>query len=142
MYSWYTRLPSFGSKSLLGMSTQTERVVCRKSSGRWGQGIKLNHVNFTSGLPCWADYEDPIDSRRAAPDPRRSAPGIIDPPEEFRDLPGAVVMAPILGFFSGTALGVYRLPMASVDIAFTPFWVFPTLSPEPRYEIIKGVEYD
>ena len=33
------------------MSTQTERCFSRKSSGRWGQGIRLNQVNFTGILP-------------------------------------------------------------------------------------------
>jgi hypothetical protein len=28
------------------MSTHTERCFCRKSAGRWGQGIRLNQVNF------------------------------------------------------------------------------------------------
>src|SRR5258706_3563872 len=32
------------------MSTQTERCVCRKSSGRCGQGMRLNQVNFTGIL--------------------------------------------------------------------------------------------
>src|SRR5258705_8540363 len=32
------------------MSTQTDRFFSRKSSGRCGQGIKLNHVNFMSEL--------------------------------------------------------------------------------------------
>src|SRR5882672_11225357 len=32
------------------MSTQTERCVWRKSSGRWGQGMRLNQVNFTGIL--------------------------------------------------------------------------------------------
>src|SRR6266849_8205513 len=46
MYSWYTACPRTGSYSRLGMSTHTERYVCRKSSGRYGHGIRLNQVNF------------------------------------------------------------------------------------------------
>src|SRR5262252_4798452 len=30
------------------MSTHTDRCFCRKSGGRWGQGIRLNQVNFMS----------------------------------------------------------------------------------------------
>src|SRR5262249_22192865 len=38
--------PFRGSYNVLGMSTHTERCVSRKSSGRYGQGIRLNQVNF------------------------------------------------------------------------------------------------
>src|SRR5262245_60801109 len=60
MYSWYTRLPSAGSYRLESMSTQTERCVCRKSSGRWGQGMRLNQVNFTGILPGVTRLAAPI----------------------------------------------------------------------------------
>src|SRR5215471_2907089 len=33
------------------MSTQTERFFSRKSSGRYGHGIRLNQVNFMRHLP-------------------------------------------------------------------------------------------
>src|SRR5215470_10734855 len=33
------------------MSTQTERFFSRKSSGRYGHGIRLNQVNFMRRLP-------------------------------------------------------------------------------------------
>jgi hypothetical protein len=72
-------------------------------------------------------------------DPVMSA---IDPPEEFEDLPGAPVTSHTVGFFQGTFLMVYRLTMGLADIAFAPFWVFPTLSPEARYEIIPGYEIE
>src|SRR5712691_13107049 len=48
MYSWYSACPRTGSYSRFGMSTHTERYVCRKSSGKYGHGIRLNHVNFIS----------------------------------------------------------------------------------------------
>src|SRR5262245_64829463 len=60
MYSWYTRLPSAGSYRLESMSTQTERWVWRKSSGRWGQGMRLNQVNFTGILRGVARLAIPI----------------------------------------------------------------------------------
>ena len=74
-------------------------------------------------------------------DPVMSA---VDPPEEFEELLGAPVTSHTVGFFQGTFLMVYRLTMGLADIAFAPFWVFPTLSPEARYEIIPGyeIEYD
>src|SRR5262245_12209865 len=42
------------------MSTQTERWLWRKSSGRWGQGMRLNQVNFTGILPGVARLAIPI----------------------------------------------------------------------------------
>src|SRR5262245_30010798 len=42
------------------MSTQTERCVCRKSSGRCGQGMRLNQVNFTGILPGVTRLAAPI----------------------------------------------------------------------------------
>ena len=74
--------------------------------------------------------------------PADFAMGPVDPPKVATELPGAVVTGPIIGLFSGILLGVYRASMAVVDIAFSPFVVFPTLSPQPRYEIVKDVEYD
>ncbi len=74
-------------------------------------------------------------------DPVMSA---VDPPEEFEDLWGAPVTSHAVGFFQGTFLMIYRATTGVADIAFAPFWVFPTLSPEGRYEIIPGyeIEYD
>ena len=68
--------------------------------------------------------------------------GVVEPPEAFRELPGAVVTAPFLGLFSGVTMCAYRATMGALDVVFTPFWVFPTLSPEPRWEIIKDVDYN
>jgi len=72
-------------------------------------------------------------------DPVMSA---VDPPEEFEDLWGAPVTSHTAGFFQGTFLMLYRATMGLADIAFAPFWVFPTLSPEGRYEIIPGYEIE
>ena len=41
------RCPWTGSNRRLGMSTQTERCFSRKSSGRYGHGIRLNQVNLS-----------------------------------------------------------------------------------------------
>jgi hypothetical protein len=48
--------------------------------------------------------------------------------------------AHVIGLLQGTLLMPYRLVMGTLDIAFAPFWVFPTLSPPARYEIIPGYE--
>ena len=68
----------------------------------------------------------------------------IHPLEEFDELWGAPVTPHVVGFFQGTFLMVLRATMGAADVAFFPFWVFPTLSPEARYEIIPGyeIEYD
>ena len=47
-----------------------------------------------------------------------------------------------MGFFQGTLLMTHRVFMGAFDIAFFPFWVFPTLSPEARYDIIPGYEIE
>ena len=72
-------------------------------------------------------------------DPVMSA---VDPPREFEDMWGAPVTSHTLGFFQGTFLMLYRATMGVADIAFAPLWVFPTLSPEGRYEIIPGYEIE
>ncbi len=67
---------------------------------------------------------------------------VWSPPEDFIDeLPAGQVTGRIFGLFSGTALGVYRLFMGATDVALSPLWVFPTMSPEARWNWF-GVEYD
>lgn len=67
---------------------------------------------------------------------------IYSPPEDFIDeLPAGRVTAHILGIFSGTALGIYRAAMGATDIVLSPLWVFPTMSPEARWNVL-GVEYE
>ena len=68
---------------------------------------------------------------------------LISPPEDFKDeLPAGVVTAHILGAVTGPLLGAYRLLMGAGDLALFPFWIFPVLSPEPRWEWFKDIEYD
>jgi hypothetical protein len=67
---------------------------------------------------------------------------VVIPPDEFEELPAHKVTGRILAIPAGTLLSAYRVMMAAFDIAFTPFWVFPTMSPEPRWETIEGVEYE
>ncbi len=72
-------------------------------------------------------------------DPVMSA---VDPPEAFDGMFGEPVTPHFFGFFQGTLLMAYRVTMGVLDIAFFPLWVFPTLSPEARYEIIPGYEIE
>ena len=74
-----------------------------------------------------------------APDPLI---GIMEPPEEFEDVPLPQVTGRVLGFGAGMVMMGYRATMAVLDIVLVPFWVFPTLSPEPRFEMISDVEYE
>jgi hypothetical protein len=53
-----------------------------------------------------------------------------------------VVIAPVTGFFAGTAQGVYRFITGALDIAFSPFGIFSTFSPEPRITALPGWEYE
>jgi hypothetical protein len=66
----------------------------------------------------------------------------IAPAEEFDDMWGAPTTRHTVGFFQGVMMMPYRLVMGALDIAFFPFWVFPTLSPEARFEIIPGYEIE
>lgn len=73
----------------------------------------------------------------APADPVASA---IAPPEDFEDLWGAPVTSHTLGFFQGVVMLPYRAVMGALDIAFAPFWVFPTLSPEARVDLVPGYD--
>lgn len=68
----------------------------------------------------------------------------VDPPESFDDMVGAPVTPHVLGFAQGTLLMAYRATMGVLDIALFPFWVFPTLSPAPRFNLAEygEVEYE
>ena len=53
-------------------------------------------------------------------------------------------MTTSFGFLSGVLMLPYRLVMGAVDIAFFPFWFFPTLSPEAKIDLFPyyDVEYE
>ena len=83
------------------MSTQTERCFSRKSSGRWGQGIRLNQVNFTSDPPARAAPRGPNLTRsswglaRAAPP--RAPSGSTSRSTRRTRRPGARADGPVRG---------------------------------------------
>lgn len=66
---------------------------------------------------------------------------VIDPPETLRELPGGMWVARPLGLLTGTGQLIYQTMMGALDIAFTPFWVMPTLSPEARWQMFSDLEY-
>lgn len=67
---------------------------------------------------------------------------VISPPEDFEDeIPFGMVTGRMLGLVTGPLLGSYRAVMGVTDIVFTAFWVFPVMSPEPRWEWFEDVEY-
>ena len=70
---------------------------------------------------------------------------VIEPPEDFEGLPAAAYTGRFLGFFVGVVQMIHRMGMGVVDIALTPLWVMPTLSPEGRWDIWQPgyeIEYD
>lgn len=64
--------------------------------------------------------------------------GLIHPPDSYDELFLAPVTAPLLGFVRGTLLGLYRASSGLVDIAMTPLWVLPEISPEARFRLVIG----
>jgi hypothetical protein len=61
---------------------------------------------------------------------------VLQPLEDFAEVPGYPVTGRVLGIVSGTLLAAYRTAAGLLDVAFTPLWVVPTLSPDARFEII------
>ena len=67
---------------------------------------------------------------------------VVEPPEALQELPGGMWTARPVGFVSGTLMLVYQTVMGAVDVAFSPFWIIPPVSPEPRWEIVPGYEVE
>lgn len=67
---------------------------------------------------------------------------MVIPSEEFEDLPNAKVTGRLLGLPTGIVIGVTRALLGASDLLVAPFFIFPTMSPAPRWEIIPNVEYD
>ena len=68
--------------------------------------------------------------------------GAVQPTEAFDDIWAGPATAHFMGFLQGTVMMTYRLAMGVFDIALFPFMVFPTLSPEARYDIIPEYEIE
>jgi len=68
----------------------------------------------------------------------------IEPPSLFEELPAAPVSTHFLGVFAGIFAAIDRIGWGVLDIALSPVWIAPTLSPEPVVEIIPfyEVRYD
>ena len=67
---------------------------------------------------------------------------VWEPPDDFEDLPWHTVTGRVFALPTGVLLSAYRLGIGVFDIAFTPFYYFPTMSPEPRWFLIDDVEYE
>jgi len=68
----------------------------------------------------------------------------VYPPVSLEELPLAPASSHFLGFFSGVFTAISRVGYGVLDIALTPVWIVPTLSPRPVVEIIPfyEVEYE
>lgn len=65
----------------------------------------------------------------------------VDPSDEYRELWGGKVISYPIGFGKGVMLFAYRLGTGVMDMVVAPF-PFVTLSPEPRYEVVPGFEWE
>ena len=65
-----------------------------------------------------------------------------DPPEGFEEMPGAPVTSGMVGFIAGVLMMPYRATMGALDVALFPFWVLPTLSPEPKINLFEKTGYE
>jgi hypothetical protein len=68
----------------------------------------------------------------------------VEPPEQLEDIWGSPVTSTTLGFFSGLLMLPFRAVMGTLDIVLFPFWIFPTLSPEAKFDLFPfyEVEYE
>ncbi len=64
------------------------------------------------------------------------------PPEKLEDMPLYSVTGRIAGLFAGTLQGAHRALAGVYDVVLSPFVIFPVLSPQPRYELVPGIEYE
>jgi hypothetical protein len=66
----------------------------------------------------------------------------LEPPEVLEDMWGAPVTTHTFGFLTGVVMLPYRAVMGALDIVLFPFWVFPTLSPEPKFDLYQNMEFE
>ncbi len=67
--------------------------------------------------------------------------GAVSPISEYDSVPLAPVLGRFLGVIQGTVLGLYRVTTGVLDMVFAPLPMI-TLSPEPRYSVVPGFEYE
>ena len=65
----------------------------------------------------------------------------VDPIEEFQGLPRGEVTSRPFGLIHGLVFSLYRATTGMLDMVFAPF-PFVVLSPEPRYAVVPGFEYE
>ena len=81
---------------------------------RYGDHVRNTFLAGVNGVITW-----PADPVMLA----------VEPTEEMRSMPGGVVTGPVVGFFAGTLLGVYRLVTGTMDIALCPAELLPDVQP-------------
>ena len=102
---------------------------------RWTASLALL-ASITLATPALAEG---LNSAKAGLTSLGQAPAdlvwhVIFPPDDFVDeLPFGQVTGRVLGLVSGPILAVHRAAMGLTDLLFTPFWVLPVMSPEPRW---------
>jgi hypothetical protein len=94
---------------------------------QYGRNVATAFLGGSNGLITWP--ADPVMLT-------------VNPTEEMLDMPGGVVTGRVVGFFAGTLQGIYRLTMGVLDVGLCPLRFFPVFSPEPRYKLIPGWEYE
>ncbi len=67
----------------------------------------------------------------------------LEPPAAFDDLPERWYWTAYpMGAITGILFMTYRAAMGVWDVVLTPFWVFPTLSPEANWDLAPGWEIE
>jgi len=66
----------------------------------------------------------------------------VDPPEWLAAVSPDPVTPHIFGLAQGTLMMGYRATTGILDIVLFPFWVFPTFSPEARYDFFNEYEVE
>jgi hypothetical protein len=92
----------------------------------YGNDVKTKFLGGTNGVIT--SFADPVALA-------------VNPTDDMKAMPGGVVTGPVTGFFGGLLLGTYRLASGALDQVLAPFYIFPMLSPEPRYKLIPGWEH-
>ena len=65
----------------------------------------------------------------------------IHPSEQIAGLPGRYTENAV-GFAGGICYGIYRAWLGTVDVALSPLWIFPTLSPPAHWNLFPFYEIE